>query len=109
MSTESDSNLRSSEDELKEVSRSSSPQHSPAKEDAWTEEVSASEKRTALSKSQGTQTSLAGHAKGYCAQTSVHGFAYLATARNWCEGVFWFGLIIAGLTFAGINIDKAFL
>ena len=44
----------------------------------------------------------------YCLSTSVHGFAYLPSARDWCERLFWAMVIIAGLTLASIIINEAF-
>ena len=52
------------------------------------------------------RTSLADHAKGYCDNTTVHGFAYLTEGRDWAEKVFWAIVIVCGLSIASVIIHR---
>ena len=60
-------------------------------------------------KSSGKMTgSVAEHGKGYCDQTTVHGFAYLTQGRNRCEVLFWALTIITMVTLGSIIISQSY-
>ena len=44
----------------------------------------------------------------YFSETTVHGFHYIVTGRNWLERLFWAILIVSGFTLSGLIFYRAY-
>ena len=44
----------------------------------------------------------------YFSETTVHGFHYIVTGRNWLERLFWASLIVCGFTLSSLIFYRAY-
>jgi hypothetical protein len=58
-------------------------------------------------KIKGVSSTLLSTGREYCENTTLHGFAYWASASNIVERLFWIAIIAIGFSFSGVIVKTS--